>query len=229
MLLYCTRSSVFVEYTLGNAGKHIDHGVNSFLLRCIRELQYSQTIAEEFAIEESVHQIELTDYIDEAQNLAGEVPIHVRVVIPYVHHQVIHENTFLLRYVVLGIHTTIHSHDQCLHQAAFPETPQPLRYITQNRLEEQHEADPLIVRVVFPCLDISEVVGHSWMCHLRADLSIERVWHGERGCYPAISIDGRSRQTLDDACYRVTDVLGGRDEQRAREQQYRGEVVMQTK
>lgn len=81
MLLYCTRSSVFVEYTLGNAGKHIDHGVNSFLLRCIRELQYSQTIAEEFAIEESVHQIELTDYIDEAQNLAGEVPIHVRVVI----------------------------------------------------------------------------------------------------------------------------------------------------
>lgn len=37
-------------------------------------------------------------------------------------------------------------------------------------LEEQHEADPLIVRVVFPCLDISEVVGHSWMGHLRADL-----------------------------------------------------------
>ena len=37
-------------------------------------------------------------------------------------------------------------------------------------LEEQDEADPLIVRVVFPCLDISEVVGHSWMGHLRADL-----------------------------------------------------------
>lgn len=70
-----------MEYTLGNTGKHVDHGVNSLLLRCVRELQYSQTIAEEFAIEESIHQIHLADYVDKTQNLAGEVPIHVRVVI----------------------------------------------------------------------------------------------------------------------------------------------------
>jgi len=37
-------------------------------------------------------------------------------------------------------------------------------------LEEQHEADPLIIRVVFPCFDISEVVGHSWMGDFHADL-----------------------------------------------------------
>lgn len=37
-------------------------------------------------------------------------------------------------------------------------------------LEEQHEADPLIVRVVFPRVDIPEVVGHSWMGDLHADL-----------------------------------------------------------
>lgn len=81
MLLYGARSSVLVEYTFGNARKHVDHRVNSFLLRCVRELQYSQTIAEEFAVEESIHQIELAYYVDKAQNLAGEVPIHVRVVI----------------------------------------------------------------------------------------------------------------------------------------------------
>lgn len=37
-------------------------------------------------------------------------------------------------------------------------------------LEEQNEADPLIVRVVFPRVDIPEVVGHSWMGDLHADL-----------------------------------------------------------
>lgn len=37
------------------------------------------------------------------------------------------------------------------------------------------------------------------------------------------------RQTLDDARDRITDVLGGREEQRAREQQHRGEMVVQTK
>lgn len=81
MLLYRARGSVFVKYTLGNTGKHVDHGVNSLLLRCVRELQYSQTIAEEFAFEEAIHQVELADYVDKAQNLADEVPIHVRVVI----------------------------------------------------------------------------------------------------------------------------------------------------
>lgn len=48
-------------------------------------------------------------------------------------------------------------------------------------------------------------------------LSIERVRHGERGCYPAVSIDDVRGQALDDAGDRVTDVLGGRDQQRARE------------
>jgi len=60
-------------------------------------------------------------------------------------------------------------------------------------------------------------------------LSIERVRHGECGRYPAVSIDDVRGQALDDARDRVTDVLGGRDQQRTREQQHRGEVVMHAK
>jgi len=37
------------------------------------------------------------------------------------------------------------------------------------------------------------------------------------------------RQTLGDTGDRVTDVLGGRDQYRAREQQHRGEVVVHPK
>lgn len=61
-------------------------------------------------------------------------PIYLLCSYPDVHHQIIHENIFLLLYVFLVIHAVIHSHNQRLHQAAFPEAPQPLRYITQNRL-----------------------------------------------------------------------------------------------
>lgn len=60
-------------------------------------------------------------------------------------------------------------------------------------------------------------------------LSTERVRHGERGRYPAVSIDDVRGQALDDAGDRITDVLGGRDHQRAREQQHRGEVVVHAK
>lgn len=60
-------------------------------------------------------------------------------------------------------------------------------------------------------------------------LPIERVRHGERRRYPAVSIDDVRGQALDDARDRVTDVLSGRDHQGAREQQHRGEVVVHTK
>lgn len=60
-------------------------------------------------------------------------------------------------------------------------------------------------------------------------LSIERVRHGEGGSYPAVSVDGVRRQALDDAGDRVTDILGGREHHRAREQQHRGEVVVHPK
>lgn len=80
MLLYRAGGTVLVEDALGDPGKYVDHGIDAFLLWRVRELQHSQTVAEELTVEESVHQIELAEYVDEAENLAGKVPIHVRVV-----------------------------------------------------------------------------------------------------------------------------------------------------
>lgn len=81
VLLYRAGGTVLVEDTLGDAREHVDHRVDSLLLRRVRDLQHSQTVAEEFTVEESIHQVQLTEYVDEAQDLASEVPIHVRVVI----------------------------------------------------------------------------------------------------------------------------------------------------
>lgn len=80
MLLYRSRGTVFVENTLGDTWEYVDHGIDAFLLGRVRELQHSQTVAEELTVEESIHQVKLSKYVDEAQNLAGKVPIHIRVV-----------------------------------------------------------------------------------------------------------------------------------------------------
>lgn len=58
-------------------------------------------------------------------------------------------------------------------------------------------------------------------------LSIEGVGHGERGRDPAIGVDGVRGQALNDAGDWITDVLGGRDDHGAREEEHRGEVVVQ--
>lgn len=58
---------------------------------------------------------------------------------------------------------------------------------------------------------------------------MERIRHSEGGGYPAVSVDGVRRQTPRDTGDRVTDVLGGREHYRAREQHHRGEVVVHPK
>jgi len=80
VLLDRTGSTVLVEDALGDAREYVDHRIDPFLLRHIWEIQHSQAVADKLATEESVHQVKLTDYVYEAEHLAGEVPIHVRLV-----------------------------------------------------------------------------------------------------------------------------------------------------
>lgn len=65
--------------------------------------------------------------------------------------------------------------------------------------------------------------------HIYTHLSIKRVRHREGGCYPTIRVDSLFGQTLDKAGDRITDVLGGREYDRAREQQHGGEDIVHPK
>lgn len=73
MLLNRTRRTIFVEYTFCNSREHIDHRIESLLLRNFRIVQNSPTIRHEFAVKELVHQYHLTDYVDQAESLAHPI------------------------------------------------------------------------------------------------------------------------------------------------------------
>lgn len=62
-----------MENTLGNTRKYIDHWIKSLLLWNIRQLHYTRTIAQEFAIKKAVHQVHLHYNIHETQKLAQPV------------------------------------------------------------------------------------------------------------------------------------------------------------
>lgn len=68
-----------MENAFGDTWEDIDHRIHAFLLRNVRQLQHSQTVAEELTIEEPIHQVQLEEDVDETEGLAGEIPVHIRV------------------------------------------------------------------------------------------------------------------------------------------------------
>lgn len=59
-------------------------------------------------------------------------------------------------------------------------------------------------------------------------LSIERIRHGERTVDPTEGVHHMRRYAVHNAADRLPNILGGRDDQTAGEQQYRGERVVET-
>ena len=56
------------------------HGINTLLLRHLGEGHQAGAVAEEFAVEEGVHQVHLANDVHQTEQLAEEVPVHVHVV-----------------------------------------------------------------------------------------------------------------------------------------------------
>lgn len=69
-----------MEDAFGDTRENVNHGVDSFLLWYVGELEHLQTVAEELAIKEEIHQVELSYNVYEAQNFTAKVTIDVRVV-----------------------------------------------------------------------------------------------------------------------------------------------------
>lgn len=123
-------------------------------------------------------------------------------------------------------HANVEAHYDGPEQPPFPGVPEELGSVAQHCLEEQNEADPLIVGVVLLGVFVSKVIAHSWMGDFYADLTSEGVRHGERRSNPAEGVDGMGRQPIDDTLNRITHVLSSCDHQRTGDEKYGCERVV---
>lgn len=108
------------------------------------------------------------------------------------------------------------SHCQCLHtpiHSSVSQTPvlhEPRQFDEQFQTRSNWGTIPVRLR------EIGSVTYLTKIC----------VRHGEGGRYPAIGIDNVLGYLLDYAGDRATDVLGGREYRRGRQQQHHGQLVV---
>lgn len=126
--------------------------------------------------------------------------------------EVFQQRLLLLAFIFFGAEADVQTHDDGSHQPAFPIVPHEFRQITQYGLEKQYETDPLIVSVVLFGVFVAEIVVDARVSDLDADLTPERVRHGERGRDPTVRVDWMRRQAAHYALDRITDELGGGDD-----------------
>lgn len=77
VLLNSARGSVLVKDALGHPREDVDHRIDPTLLWRLREIHHSPAVGQELAIEELVHEDQLHDYVNQAEELADKVPNHV--------------------------------------------------------------------------------------------------------------------------------------------------------
>lgn len=135
--------------------------------------------------------------------------------------QIPDEYLLLFLPLLLGAQPEVQAHDQRGHEVTLLHIPQPLGEIAHHCLEEEHEAHPLIVRVI---LGRRAVLGaDSRMSGTHALYLVVRVRHGERGRYPTVRVHRLGGQAVHYALYRVAHELRGRHYDGTGQQHHRGE------
>lgn len=102
-------------------------------------------------------------------------------------------------------------------------------YVNSTDLEEEAEADPLVVAVALAVLGLAARVVHPWVRHQDSHLLTERVLDGVSGVYPAVRVEHvlgyvLGVHTVDG----VADVLARRHNQTERHQDHHGDAVVET-
>lgn len=207
MFLYSAGRTIFVESTLGDSWKYVDHGIDSVLLYLFGEMHDPQTVAEKLAVEEFVHKIQLDDDVDQAQRFAEPVANCVHVVSLDMSQEVIEQHFLFLAFFVFSAQTYVQTHDDRSHESAFPSVPYEFRGVAQYGLEKQYETHPLIVGVVFFRVFLAEIIVDTRVSDLDTDLTSERVRHGERGRDPAVRVDRMRRKTTHYTLDRISNKL----------------------
>lgn len=80
MLLYRTRTTIFVEYAFSDSWEYVNHGIYSVLLRLISQIHHSQSVRHELSVEERIHHPQLEYDVDQTQQFADPVPERIQLV-----------------------------------------------------------------------------------------------------------------------------------------------------
>lgn len=140
--------SVLVEGTLGNFGEDLGHRIHSFIGILLSEGEDLTPIGRELIAQEHVHEENLPDHIDKVEELTEEEAEGVKVVILDIGDEVV-ENEFLPPALVVLIYDgRVEVHDQHFDTTPFPRLPEVAWDVEEHGLEEEDEADPLVVLVV---------------------------------------------------------------------------------
>ena len=140
--------TIFVKGALGHFGKYLGHGIHSFIRILLSESQDLTSISCEFIAQKHIHEENLTHDIDKIEKLTEEEPEGIEIMILDIGNEVV-ENEFLSARLIVLVHDgTVEVHDQHFNFTPFPCFPEISRNIEEHGLEEENEADPLVVLVV---------------------------------------------------------------------------------
>lgn len=143
-------------------------------------------------------------------------------------HEVVDKSLFLSVLLIFMTNPDVHPHDESLHEASLPGVPHPLGGVAEHRLEEENEANPLVVAVVLFGALVVVVVRNPRMSHFDTYGPPEGIGHGEGGSDPAEGIDRMSRKSRDNTLNGIADVLCRGDDERAGHEECRCEEVVES-
>lgn len=215
-----------MERALGHLREHPGHGIDTVLGFHLRELNDIGAVRGELAVQEEVYEEDLADHINKVEYFAEEEAIRVEVLRMQIRGEVFDQQFTPVALTVLADHRTIEVQHQHLDPAAFPRFPQVARNVEKDRLEEEGEADPLIVLVILDFVLALDVRGNPRLYQVLTN-DPGSIRDREGRVDPAVGVHYVQRYIVDDAVDRVADVLPGRHQQREDDQSDHGGLVVQ--
>lgn len=226
MSLQRSGGTVFVECTFSDPREDLYHGVGALLLILARELDDLGPIGHESSTEKCVYQEHVSNNIDKVEDLAEVIARGVNIMAMEGVDEVL-DHSAQPRLFVPSNGQARSSKAVCevANLSFLPILPNPVRYIEENSLEEEHEGDPLVVGVVAALL-VGLRVEDAGVGHVQADPPVV-AGQCERVRDPAERVDHVARHAaVRDARDRVTYEVVGGDEDAAEEEDGRGDPVV---
>lgn len=146
------------ERAFGHPGKDLYHRIDPVLLVGLHERNDVSAVRRELTVQEPVHQVDLSDDVCEVEELAYEVLEGVGVVVREGLEEVLAQQISVGALLVLLLDRHVQIEHEVDDFASFPVLPQPSGYVEDGGLEQQHEADPLVVGVVLDFVARVELV-----------------------------------------------------------------------
>jgi hypothetical protein len=152
------------------------------------EVNDLKTVLHEFSSEEAIKHIHLSNDIEEGKDLTEKEPSCIPVMMSSRRDQIFYEDFPLGSLFFVGTNTDIQVHHESLNPSSLPTFPQPARNVKEACLEEEDEANPLIVSVILEGLCVDGGIN-SGSNDLRSDRLVPSSSDRVRRVDPTVSVD----------------------------------------